>query len=428
MRGILLAALLLASSVSAQTAAEFPFEDLGLTAAWKSELAKSYADALKGWKGSVLPFCRTTKSAEVVVNFDHGDVFTVTTRPSDPNSTSKKQLRELHDLDQVEVLFDILGADDARAAATVAYKLQSLGSTDAAKAALALSMRVNGHQRTVLSKVAGALFNEPEPEGGFRAIPDPLSLVDRKRYQEYLDGLAKKMDGAMKTAGDLLGKKQYTRGRREFKFVIDCFDELKNKMSEPQLAQYDSLVKTYDAAAGKLDTLLQEVLAMGSYERLRGKVADAKAAFATDITFARRVAQAYVFKHDDVAKNMADWLKDGRDFRSSMISMFRPFADGKDDDEMQSREYLRFVIGKMFAYRSYQDILEKIPDAAVRNGKDAVKYSPDDPMCIKVDQSALQLKKNLLKNFNAPGKFADEPTFLVGTGFYRPWYRRYWYY
>jgi len=218
-------------------------------------------------------------------------------------------------------------------------------------------------------------------------------------------------------------KKGYSRGYAQFRNIQACIEELRPMLNEQQLAQYEDVVKAYEDATIALEDMIRSIMSMGSYDRLRSTIPAARAASGTDLLFARRIAQAYAFKHDDVAKNQADWLKDGREFRGSVISFGRSFADGRDDDQYGSKGYMRKVVGKMYAYRAYQDVLEKVIDAATRNARDAVRYSPDDPLCVKVDQAADKLKKDTLKDFNAPGNFNDDKTLWVGTGFYRPWGR-----
>ena len=186
---------LLAGGLAGQS--PFPARELGVSSDWKDDLERRFDEAFKPWmpergkdtmgrpfvvpgKNTVLPYSKTVRSPEVVVAFDAGDTFVLTTRLGDSKSDTKKMIRELDPADALPLMFEIMGRDDAVSGLAVARKLANSGATATARAALAWTMRVNLHQRELISRAACAVLNEPEPEGGFYAQPEPATLVDAK--------------------------------------------------------------------------------------------------------------------------------------------------------------------------------------------------------------------------------------------------------
>jgi hypothetical protein len=106
-----------------------------------------------------------------------------------------------------------------------------------------------------------------------------------------------------------------------------------------------------------------------------------------------------------------------------------------EEDEWGTREYLRTLIGKMYAYKSYQDIADEVVDSATRNGKKAADYAPNDPFCVQVEKAAIRFKKDKVKELNAPDKWGNgaqrgQQIWYVGTqmapgGYWRRGYIHY---
>lgn len=388
--------------------ARFPAGELGFDErSWQQELDRAFQQEWFAWGGCVLLSSKTLDDAEVYVERgDDPDSVRMATETGDIKTLDDRKLKDVHVRDRVEILFEVMGEETPENAAVVAHKLLGMRDKEGAELALARTMRACPDDRELMSRVASALLNREEPEGGFYAIPMPLSVVDKGAYDGYVAQLKLSFDTLVADAQALLKKKLYTTARIKLSGAIGYTQDL--ALTKEQAAGYEAVIKAYDEAVVSLDKAVEPVSSAADFKTLRKTLVAARDAAGKDAYFARRLAQVAAFKHDEISGRTDEWLEDGRDFRSTIISWMRAFADAKEDDGWLNKKFFRRLVGKMYAYKAYQDYMEEIIDAATRNARSALQYAPADPLCIAVDKAAKRLKKDKIKELNAPARFEGD--------------------